>query len=405
MSTSTRRGQSLQGQTNNTGKKHGVVNNKAQQVAAPGRRAGEVDLPFPNKPVTIRPHNPRTLASHLTKEPRTKEHRSSGTRETAASQHPRRYFHRQSKLELHIDKEIHAKKLLLQEKLWRLEETVTQKIQKDSVKAAAGDNQMRREPVRGSSMMKQEKRHEDVKQLRERQEDQRDDDRMRNTHAGEMARWKKRETEVSHSPHSQRKGQRGTHEITVHGQDMSGEPIKSRWENVKERTRGNGGDGKDNGMWGETVVKAKERDKTRDQKYRDRTWKDMYGSDDEQDKLQMSQQKISHRTATENRRGAGRNQSGEPRLPPVSGPSHSDGPEQGELTLTESTDVGSQRLPCKICNRKFASERLEVHVKICKKHKQSHRQVFNSYNNRTKGSTLEEFLKFHSVSTTPEVGR
>lgn len=369
-STSTRRGQSPQGQTNITGKK-------------PGRRAGEVYLPFPNKPMTIRPHNPRTHASldvekfTVTKEPRAKEHCSSGTEETAASQHPRRDFHRQSKLELQIDKEIHAKKLLLQEKLWRLEETITQKIQKDRVDAAAGDNHTRREPVRGRAMMKQEKSHEDVKQHRQRQENKRNDV----------------------------KGQRGTHEITVHGQDVSGEPIKSRWENVKEHTRGNGGDGKDNGIWGETIVKAKERDKTRDQTYRDRTCKQMYGSEDERDMLQMSQQKVSHRAATENHRGAERNQSGEPRLPPVSSPSRSDGPEQGELGLTESTVVESQRLPCIICNRKFASERLEVHVKICKKHKQSHRQVFNSYNNRTKGSTLEEFLKFHSVSTTPEVGR
>ncbi|XP_070776807.1 zinc finger C2HC domain-containing protein 1B-like [Enoplosus armatus] len=87
----------------------------------------------------------------------------------------------------------------------------------------------------------------------------------------------------------------------------------------------------------------------------------------------------------------------------AAGSSHSSRPEQGELRLLDSTDTGLQLLPCRICNRKFASERLETHVQICKKVKQSHRQVFNSYVSRTKGSAIEEFWKTHSRTKTPEV--
>ncbi|XP_054469240.1 zinc finger C2HC domain-containing protein 1C-like [Anoplopoma fimbria] len=67
----------------------------------------------------------------------------------------------------------------------------------------------------------------------------------------------------------------------------------------------------------------------------------------------------------------------------------------------DSTDSSLQLRPCKICNRKFASERLHKHVQVCEKVNQSHREVFNTYRNRTKGSAIEEFWKTHSKS--PEV--
>ncbi|XP_076604249.1 uncharacterized protein LOC143331355 [Chaetodon auriga] len=332
-------------------------------------------------------------------------------------------------------REIHAKELMLQKKLCRVEEKIRQRIQEDSVNTAAGDDQkseeerpkrgqaergktqtktrlserQRSESVRSGEIM-QEIRQEDVKQLRKRQ-DQRNEHRMRNIHEEERARWKGREIEVAQSPHLQRKGCNGTHEVIVRGQELSGDLNKSRWKNVKEHTRRKGEGEEDNCMWGETGVKAKEREQnttsvgekdwTREKKFRERTSKDMYSAD-ERDMPQMSQQKTSHRAATENHTGAGRKQSVEPLLPPVSSSPHSSRPEQGEDRPIGNTYDGLQLLPCTICNRKFVSKRLEVHVQICTKVKQSHRRVFNSYINRIKGTKAEEYWKTHSRPKTPE---
>lgn len=439
MSTYTRRSQSSQGQRNITGKRHG--NTQAQHGVASGGRADKVDWPFPNKPVSHRrPLNSRTQGSldlydfeklTITKQRKgplsPQEDHSNGIRQTTECQHPREDSHRLPRIELQLAKEIQAKELILQEKLWKVGEKIRQKIQRDSVDTPEEGRlnrgraetktrlyeQERREPMRGREMMMQERRQEDVKQLRTKQ-DQRNEGRMRNTHEEERATWKRREIEVAQSPQLQRKEFKATHEITCRGQEVSGELNKLRTESVKKYTGRRGRDEKDHVIKKETSVKLQDRtedreqnrnsmvDKgwTREEKYRERTCKELYGSDDERDVPQMSQQQTSRRVATENHRGAGRKLSGEPLLPPVL---HSGRPEQGKLRVTDNTDSGPQLLPCRICNRKFASQRLEVHVQICKKLKQSHRQVFNSYVNRTKGSAIEEFWKTHSRSKTPEV--
>ncbi|XP_051240723.1 cilia- and flagella-associated protein 251-like [Dicentrarchus labrax] len=423
------------------GKRHINVNTQAQHGVVPGRRADEVDQPFPNKPVSHRrPLNTRRQDTldlndfekiNITKEPKgSLSHQLHPSNvETTASQHPRKDPLRLPRGELQMAKAIYAKELMLQEKLWRVEEKIRQKIQTDYGDVQKSEEErhsrgqaptktrmselQRREPMRNREMIKQEKRQEDVKQLRKRQ-DQRNEDRMRNTHEEEGVRLARREPEVAQSPQSQRKGRKGTDEIIVRGEEVSGELNKSRWENVKERTRIKAEDEKDNSIWG--GVKAEKQIKpennttsmgdkvwTREKKYMERTCKEIYGSDEEEDLPQTSQQKTSHRAATENHRGEGRNLSEEPLLPPFSSPSLSSRPEQGELDLKDSTYDGLQLLPCRTCNRKFAHKRLETHVQICKKVKQSHRQVFNSYVNRTKGSAMEEFLKTHSRSKTPEV--
>lgn len=56
-----------------------------------------------------------------------------------------------------------------------------------------------------------------------------------------------------------------------------------------------------------------------------------------------------------------------------------------KLELANNTDKNDQRLPCKICNRKFNCDRLEKHERICEKVKNSGRPVFNSHMQRTKG--------------------
>ncbi|XP_031134605.1 capping protein inhibiting regulator of actin dynamics isoform X1 [Sander lucioperca] len=453
MSTYPQRRHSPQGQPNIAGKRQGIVYTQAQHGVVPGRRADGVDRPFPNKPVSHRrPLNPRKQDSldlydfekiTITKQPRglllPPEYHSNGTRKITGSRHSRKDSHPLPSGELQMARAIHAKELMLQEKLWSVEEKIRQKIQRDAAaseyqrseeqrhnrrQAERGNaqtltrlaEQKKRESERKREIMMQERRQEDVKQLMNRQ-DQRNEDRIRNTHEEEeRARWKIRDKEDAQSSQAHRKGHKGTHQITAHVQKVSGEINISR-ENVNEHTRRRrkGGEEKDNGVWGETGVKsqdgrekAKEREQnttsmadkgsTRERKYRERTYKEVYGLDDERDMPQINQQKTSYKVATENHRGAGLKLSVGILLPPVSPPSHSSRPEQEELRQEVSTGTGLQLLPCRICDRKFASERLQKHMQICKKVKQSHRQVFNSYVNRTKGSAIEQFWKTHSKS-------
>ncbi|XP_032356213.1 zinc finger C2HC domain-containing protein 1C [Etheostoma spectabile] len=450
MSMYPQRRHSPQGQPIIAGKRQDIVFTQAQHGVVPGRKADGVDQPFPNKPVSHRrPLNPRKQESFdlydfekitITKQPRgllsTQEYHSNGTRKTTGSQHSRKDSHPLPRGELQMARAIHAKQLMLQDKLWSVEEKLRQKFQRE---AAAREYQSREEqrhnrgrtergnsqtitrlaeqkkiePERKNEMTIQERRQEDVKQLMNRQ-DQKNEDRRRNTHEEERSRWKIRDKEDAQSSQGHRKGHKDTHQITAPVRKVSGE--LSRMENVNEHTRRRkGGEGKDNGVWGVTGVKsqdgtqkAKEREQnttsmadkglTRESKYRERTCKEVYGVDDEQDMPQIIQQKTSYKVATESHKGAGLKLSVGRQLPPVSHPSHSSRPEQEELRQEVSTGTGLQLLPCKICNRKFASERLQKHMQICKKVQQSQRQVFNSYANRTKGSAIEQFWKTHSKS-------
>ncbi|KAG7237237.1 hypothetical protein INR49_032570, partial [Caranx melampygus] len=132
-------------------------------------------------------------------------------------------------------------------------------------------------------------------------------------------------------------------------------------------------------------------------------YKDMHCSYDEQDARHISQEDLAERLGVENHRGAQCRPSGESTLPLVFGPCESSRAQKKELGHMGSTNTNIQRVTCTVCNRKFNSDRLEKHVRICEKVNQSRRQVFNSYVNRTKGSAIEEFWKTHSRSKTPEV--
>lgn len=457
MSIYTKRRCSPQGQYNIAGQRHGNVCSQAQHGDVPGRRSDGVDWPFPSKPVSHRrPLNPRTQDSldlydfekiAISKQTRgplpPQEHNSIGIRGIPGSHHLRKDSLAPHGGEMQMARAIHAKELMLQEKLWRAEEKIRQKLQRDSVGTAAGDDQKRGEESHNRGQAEREKAHrktrlseqhrrepvkhredlmqeiqEDDKQLRKKQS-QRDEDRMRNTHEEERGRWKKREMEFAERPQWKMKGNKGTQDIAVNKQKVSEELNKLRWQNVKEDPKMQGNE-KYNCICGEAGVRPQDGIKktkvrelneasigsiglTRENKYREKAFKQMYGSDNEQDMLQMSQHKTAYRQATENHRGAEGKIFEESTLPPVSNPSYSSRPQQGELGLMDSTGASFHLLPCRICNRKFASGRLEKHVKICKKVNQSHRQVFNSYINRTKGSAIEEFWKTHSRSKTPEV--
>lgn len=437
----------FRGHYNITGKRIGKAYSQVQHGVVSGGRASEVEWPFPNQPVSHRrPLNFRTQGSldlsdfekvTITKQRRgplsSQEHHPNGSRQTIACQHPREDLHRLSRKELQMAKEIQAKEVILQEKLCRVGEKIRQKIQRDHVDTAQ-DERLNRgqaetknrlyeeqwgEPLRGKEMMMQERRQDNVTQFKKKHS-QRNEDRMRNTLEEERTRWRSREIEVAQGPQLQRKKSKATHEFAFHGQEVSSELNKLMTESVIRHPRRRHGDEKDNGIWGGTSVKLQDRtekakdrkqnttsvvDKgwTREEKHRATTCKKLYGSDAERDRPQMNQQKTSHRVAAQTHRGAERKLSWAPLLPPVFSP-HSGRPEQEELKFTDNTDNALQLFPCRICNRKFASQRLEVHFQVCKKVKQSHRQVFNSYVNRTKGSAMEEFLKTHSRSKTPEVG-
>uniref|UniRef100_A0A8C7TAP9 C2HC/C3H-type domain-containing protein n=1 Tax=Oncorhynchus mykiss TaxID=8022 RepID=A0A8C7TAP9_ONCMY len=62
-----------------------------------------------------------------------------------------------------------------------------------------------------------------------------------------------------------------------------------------------------------------------------------------------------------------------------------------------------QLIPCRICHRKFAAERLEKHLQVCERMQRSSRKVFDSSKYRAKGTDLEEFMKTNSRTKSPEV--
>ncbi|XP_001339930.4 zinc finger C2HC domain-containing protein 1C isoform X2 [Danio rerio] len=67
-----------------------------------------------------------------------------------------------------------------------------------------------------------------------------------------------------------------------------------------------------------------------------------------------------------------------------------DGEENAELLI-----------PCSVCQRCFAPERLETHMRVCEK-KRPQRKVFDMSKYRARGTELEEFMKTNSRSRTPE---
>ncbi|XP_026158326.1 zinc finger C2HC domain-containing protein 1C-like [Mastacembelus armatus] len=436
MSMYTRR-HSPQGHYDIAGQTHGKVYSQAQHGVLPSRRADAIHQPFPNKPVGHRSAlNPKTQDSFekntISKQPRDSssqhEHHSNGIREITGSQHPRRDLRRLSSEETQMARAIHAKQLMLQDKLWRVEEKIRQRIQWDSVDTAAvhyqkseeerhivgqaGRAKAQTKTRQSSQILMQERRQDDVNYLRKKQ-GQWDEDRMRNAYEEEGARCRRREVEVTENTQTQIKGNNRTNVITANTQNLNGE-----WQNVKENTREQVGE-KHNYIWEEAgvrpdateKVKEKQQNKsfidnigwTRGNKSMQRTDKQMYSSDNEQNMSQMSQQNTAHKMGIGNPRGAEHKTSGKTTLPSVSNPSYSTRPHQRELKHMDGADVSFQLLPCSICNRKFASERLEKHIQVCKKVNQSSRQVFNSYINRTKGSAIEEFWKTHSRSKSPEV--
>nr|XP_015205902.1 PREDICTED: zinc finger C2HC domain-containing protein 1C [Lepisosteus oculatus] len=78
---------------------------------------------------------------------------------------------------------------------------------------------------------------------------------------------------------------------------------------------------------------------------------------------------------------------------------------QAEQRPTYNQEGNSQLLPCTLCNRTFAAERLEKHRRVCEKMQNSRRKVFDSSKHRAKGTDLEQYINLKKKSTTPEPKR
>ncbi|XP_059375451.1 zinc finger C2HC domain-containing protein 1C [Carassius carassius] len=76
--------------------------------------------------------------------------------------------------------------------------------------------------------------------------------------------------------------------------------------------------------------------------------------------------------------------------------------QQVELSLEEDLDASQQLIPCDVCHRCFARERLETHMRVCEKQR-PRRKIFDMSQYRAKGTDLEEFMKTNSRSRTPEL--
>ncbi|XP_056097872.1 zinc finger C2HC domain-containing protein 1C [Rhinichthys klamathensis goyatoka] len=73
-----------------------------------------------------------------------------------------------------------------------------------------------------------------------------------------------------------------------------------------------------------------------------------------------------------------------------------------ELTPGEYPDALQRPVPCNVCGRCFARDRLETHTRVCEK-KRPERKVFDTSRHRAKGTELERFMKTHGRSKTPEL--
>ncbi|KAJ0009031.1 hypothetical protein NQD34_016446 [Periophthalmus magnuspinnatus] len=237
--------------------------------------------------------------------------------------------------ELQMPKVIQEKQLMVQKKLWKLEDAFRAKIQLDHV----GVN-----VYRGNQTV--EKKH-----YKRRQENV-------NTDTKTKQRTEVRSNEMLTERHNPKQ-------------------YKLRQDTITKKTERS-----DEMSAGETLTMRKEESSA------------TYAKSEQP----HSQQKSSCRLAIGDRDMAGKTLHEELILPQDS----SSPPQELEL---ESTDKNIQLFPCSICKRNFMQDRLEKHMQICEKVKKAKHPVFDSLLHRTKGSAMEEFLKTHTRSRTPEVLR
>uniref|UniRef100_A0A1A8GJ73 Zinc finger, C2HC-type containing 1C n=1 Tax=Nothobranchius korthausae TaxID=1143690 RepID=A0A1A8GJ73_9TELE len=357
------------------------------------KKKDQVEEPFPVKPV---PHRRQTqtqvlfgLHDYEKITPSTQqrghvmhqEYHSAGIRETRPlpSELP-------SEEQL-MNRAIQEKELLLLEKLWKVGEKV-KAIQISSSDPTAGHDHKRGDgkhdvglaewgEVHRKPMSEHQRREllysrdvlldESFYDLKQRKtQDQMTEDGFRNKYEVQQFRWDVSKHETEGEP---RKGK------------LQNEPFRRRdgkiydWEEMDERYRKLNEASHRNTSW------------TREKEYKE----SMHSSGDKQNTPEKIVQKP--KQALANQRSTIL-----PRLP-----LHSSLQQQVEPELNDAAAGSFQHLPCNLCNRMFQSERLEKHIQICAKVNLKHRPVFNSSTQRSKGSQMEEYLKTHVRSKTPEV--
>ncbi|KAM9708185.1 uncharacterized protein ACNS7B_000607 [Menidia menidia] len=389
-----------------------------------GQRSGVVtfrkdgaEQPFPNKPVTHK-RLPKTQVQLVDFEKITlstqrghlfhKEYQSNDIRKTNGSLQSRDDPHNLPKEELQLAKAINEKELMLQAKLWKVGEKIRQTVsagtaghnenksedewqygghvERGNAQAKAGISEHQViETTRKRDALIKESWHDDCKQRTSNLNHGNGDGIWSRPEVQQHAKWKHEE-----SPHLKGQGvicRKKTNELSN----------KTRLQNVNLHLRRKD---EEYGIWEDDERKYSKQKKaslgdaglTRGRKYKEKTHPStLY------DQPELPERSL----GAENQTVAGGKLSGEPTLPLV--PTSFCG--QHQQVEPAVTDDCFQLFPCKVCNRKFKSDRLEKHIQICKKVKQSQRQVFNSYVHRTKGSQAEEFFKTHTRSRTPEAIR
>ncbi|KAF4102602.1 hypothetical protein G5714_017402 [Onychostoma macrolepis] len=74
--------------------------------------------------------------------------------------------------------------------------------------------------------------------------------------------------------------------------------------------------------------------------------------------------------------------------------------QQVELSLEENRVAPHLLIPCNVCHRCFARDRLETHMRVCER-KRPQRKIFDMSQYRAKGTDLEDFMKTNGRSKTP----
>ncbi|XP_052001976.1 zinc finger C2HC domain-containing protein 1C [Xyrauchen texanus] len=76
--------------------------------------------------------------------------------------------------------------------------------------------------------------------------------------------------------------------------------------------------------------------------------------------------------------------------------------QQVELSLDESQDAPHHLVMCGVCQRHFSRDRLETHMRVCER-KRPQRKIFDMSQHRAKGTELEKFMKTNRRSKSPEL--
>ncbi|KAL1258419.1 hypothetical protein QQF64_011663 [Cirrhinus molitorella] len=395
-------------------KKH--IHLEEQNEYVPSRR--ELDKLFPLKPVL---HKRAYSLSNVTK-PEHEDRLYSYLTDQAAVRHQQKVIRkldalnsdyqgrknqtksdvdREQKLEKQtwLSKEIHSKEMMLQEKIFKAEETLrrVQKERKDSLRRDERNKrylEKQKEDDRYYSNGYGDWHEERDRYASERREFRDDMERWEEWERGinggqvgrtrENAKWRPLTSEIAkgHRLEDMREWDEYEHTAKSRSREMSnGRRERGMgWDNVRRRRETHNLYSDDEDEEHCDVRKPHSSDSVR----RDRSHLKHERRDNKDGLYQLTSKLI--REAVPDRNPSQRGK----RL------------QQVELSLEENSDAACQLIPCDVCHRCFTRDRLETHMKVCTK-KRPQRKIFDMSQYRAKGTDLEEFMKTNSRSKTPEL--